>query len=96
MAEEAARAGGAVHHRYRGQQVARDVKGDRTDYATKVDYESQAAARDVILRHFPGETVVGEEDAPRTAAELSQLETRPERFLAEGAKLSDELAASNQ
>ncbi len=72
VAEEAARAGGAVHHRYRGQRIARDVKGDRTDYATKVDYESQAAARDVILRHFPGETVVGEEDAPATAAELSE------------------------
>lgn len=72
VAEEAARAGGAVHHRYRGQQVSRDVKGDRTDYATKVDYESQAAARDVILHYFPGEAVVGEEDAPASAAELSQ------------------------
>jgi myo-inositol-1(or 4)-monophosphatase len=72
VAEEAAQAGGAVHHRYRRQTVARDVKGDRTDYATKVDYESQAAARDVILRHFPGERVVGEEDAPASAAELVQ------------------------
>jgi myo-inositol-1(or 4)-monophosphatase len=72
VAEEAAQAGGAVHHNYRRQTVARDVKGDRTDYATKVDYESQAAARDVILRHFPGETVVGEEDAPATAADLVQ------------------------
>jgi myo-inositol-1(or 4)-monophosphatase len=70
VAEEAARVGGAVHHRYRRQTVARDVKGDRTDYATKVDYESQSAARDVILRHFPGETVVGEEDAPAAAADL--------------------------
>jgi myo-inositol-1(or 4)-monophosphatase len=61
-----------VHHRYRGRQVARDVKGDRTDYATKVDYEAQAAARDVILRHFPSETVVGEEDAPSSAAELAE------------------------
>ena len=51
-----------MHARYRGQQVDRDVKGDRTDYATKVDYEAQAAARDVIRRHFPGEAVVGEED----------------------------------
>jgi myo-inositol-1(or 4)-monophosphatase len=73
VAEEAARAGGAVHQRYRGREVARDVKGDRTDYATEVDYESQAAARDVILRHFPGEPVVGEEDAPATAAELAAL-----------------------
>jgi myo-inositol-1(or 4)-monophosphatase len=73
VAEAAARAGGAVHQRYRGQTMARDVKGDRTDYATQVDYDSQAAARDVILQGFPGETVVGEEDAPATAAELSQL-----------------------
>jgi myo-inositol-1(or 4)-monophosphatase len=73
VAEEAARAGGAVHQHYRGRKVARDVKGDRTDYATQVDYESQAAARDVIQRYFPGEPVVGEEDAPATATELSAL-----------------------
>ena len=31
VAEEAARAGGAVHASYKGQTVSRDVKGDPTD-----------------------------------------------------------------
>jgi myo-inositol-1(or 4)-monophosphatase len=63
VAEEAARAAGAVHLRYRGANLARDVHaGDRADYSTRADLEAQQAVRDVIGRYFPGERVVGEED----------------------------------
>jgi myo-inositol-1(or 4)-monophosphatase len=63
VAEEAARAAGAVHLRYRGAALDRDVHaGDRADYSTQADLEAQQTVRDVIQRHFPGERVVGEED----------------------------------
>jgi myo-inositol-1(or 4)-monophosphatase len=63
VAEEAARSAGAVHLRYRGASLARDVHaGDRADYSTQADLEAQQTVRDVIQRHFPGERVVGEED----------------------------------
>ena len=63
VAEEAARAAGAVHLRYRDVALVREVKGeDRTNYSTRVDVEAHEAARAVILRAFPGEPVVGEED----------------------------------
>jgi len=71
VAEAAARAAGGVHIQRRGEKVQRDIKTDRTDYATRVDYESNDAARDVILRAFPGETVIGEEDAPESLEELA-------------------------
>ena len=63
VAIEAARAAADVHMRYRGQDLPRDVHGgDHSDYATRVDFESQDAVKAVVARHFPGEIVIGEED----------------------------------
>ena len=63
VAEEAARAGGAVHLRYFGQRLDRDVhQGNRADYTTAADLEAQAAVKQTIGRYFPHETVIGEED----------------------------------
>jgi fructose-1,6-bisphosphatase/inositol monophosphatase family enzyme len=63
VAEEAARAGGAVHLRYFGRRLDRDVHGsNRADYTTAADMEAQAAVKQTIERYFPYETVVGEED----------------------------------
>jgi myo-inositol-1(or 4)-monophosphatase len=63
VAEEAARAGGAVHRKYRGQDLDRTIHDDeRADYATQVDFEAQEAVREVVGRYFPHERVIGEED----------------------------------
>ncbi|HLF76509.1 MAG TPA: inositol monophosphatase family protein [Dehalococcoidia bacterium] len=63
VAEAAARAAGEVHRRYFGTGIAFETKlGDRRDMLTQADIESQAVAKDVIARAFPGETIVGEED----------------------------------
>lgn len=62
VAEEAARAAGEVHLRHRGTELDRTVHGDRTDFATRVDFEAQAAVREVVRRYFPHERVIGEED----------------------------------
>jgi myo-inositol-1(or 4)-monophosphatase len=63
VAEEAARAGGAIHRKYRGQDLARTIHdGERADYATQVDFEAQEAVREIVRRYFPHERVIGEED----------------------------------
>jgi myo-inositol-1(or 4)-monophosphatase len=63
VAEEAARAGGAVHRKYRGQDLARTIHdGERADYATQVDFEAQEAVRETVSRYFAHERVIGEED----------------------------------
>lgn len=63
VAEEAARAAAEVHFRYRGHQLDRTVhEGDRSDYATRVDFEAQAAVSATVQKHFPHERVIGEED----------------------------------
>jgi myo-inositol-1(or 4)-monophosphatase len=63
VAEEAAQAAGEVHRRYFGTGIAFETKlGDRRDMLTQADIESQAIAKEVIARAFPGETIVGEED----------------------------------
>jgi fructose-1,6-bisphosphatase/inositol monophosphatase family enzyme len=66
VAEEAARAAGEVHHRYRGQDLQRTVHGgDLSDYATRADFEAQDAVRATVQRYFPDERVIGEEDESR-------------------------------
>jgi myo-inositol-1(or 4)-monophosphatase len=63
VAEEAARAAGAVHLLHRGANLERDVHADdRADYSTLADIEAQAMVRATINRYFPDETVIGEED----------------------------------
>jgi len=63
VAVEAGRAAAEVHMRYRGQDLQRDVHGgDHSDYATRVDTESQDAVKAAVARHFPNEPVIGEED----------------------------------
>jgi myo-inositol-1(or 4)-monophosphatase len=63
VAEEAARAAGAIHRKYRGRSLERTIHDNEpADYATQVDIEAQEAVRDVVRRYFPHERVVGEED----------------------------------
>lgn len=63
VADEAARAAGIVHMRHRGSRLDRTVHhGDRTDFATRVDFEAQAVVREVVQQYFPHERVIGEED----------------------------------
>lgn len=45
--------------------------GERSDFATKVDFEAQAMVRDVVGRYFPHERVIGEEDEDWSAIEQS-------------------------
>ena len=52
VAEEAARAAGQVHLKHRGRDLQRTLHyGDRTDFATRVDYEAQDAVREVVRRY---------------------------------------------
>lgn len=63
VAEDAARAAGQVHLRYLGRELERTIHGgERSDFATRVDFEAQDAVRSVVARHFPHERVFGEED----------------------------------
>jgi len=89
VAEEAAKAAGAVHLRYLGQQLERDVHHDnRADYTTAVDIEAQDAVKQAIARHFPDELVVGEEDI--------ELRTRIGELLDEGCWLTDPLDGTQE
>jgi fructose-1,6-bisphosphatase/inositol monophosphatase family enzyme len=89
VAEEAARAAGAVHLRHRGAALDRDVHQDnRADYTTVADLESQEAVKQTIERYFPGETVVGEEDM--------QLRTRIGDVLEGGCWLTDPLDGTQE
>ena len=62
VAEEAARAAGAVHMRYYGTGIERVTKAWRRDFVTQADLEAQAAVKQVIASHFPDDLVIGEED----------------------------------
>jgi myo-inositol-1(or 4)-monophosphatase len=62
VAEEAARAAGAVHMRYYGTGIDRVTKAWRRDFVTRADLEAQATVKDVIAAHFPHDIVIGEED----------------------------------
>jgi myo-inositol-1(or 4)-monophosphatase len=62
VAEEAARAAGAVHMRYYAKGIDRVTKAWRRDFVTQADLEAQAAVKDVIAAHFPDDLVIGEED----------------------------------
>ena len=62
VAEEAARAAGAVHMRYYGTGIDRVTKAWRRDFVTQADLEAQAAVKQVIASHFPDDVVIGEED----------------------------------
>jgi myo-inositol-1(or 4)-monophosphatase len=61
-AEEATRAAGAFHIKHLSSVIAYETKTDPRDVLTQADLEGQVAAKAVIERYFPGETIVGEED----------------------------------
>jgi myo-inositol-1(or 4)-monophosphatase len=63
VAEEAARAAGAVHLKYLSSTIAYQIKTDPRDVLTQADLEAQEAAKAVLRQAFPDETLVGEEDA---------------------------------
>jgi myo-inositol-1(or 4)-monophosphatase len=62
VAEEATRAAGAFHIKHLSSVIAYETKTDPRDVLTQADIEGQTAAKAVIERYFPGETIVGEED----------------------------------
>ena len=62
VAEEAARAAGAVHLRYLATNVEFEAKSDPRDLLTRADLEGQEAAKEVLGRAFPNDTLAGEED----------------------------------
>src|SRR5688500_124857 len=61
-AEEATRAAGAFHLKHLSSVIAYETKTDPRDVLTPADLEGQVAAKTVIERYFPGETMAGEED----------------------------------
>jgi myo-inositol-1(or 4)-monophosphatase len=63
IAEEAARAAGAVHLRYLATNVEFEVKADPRDLLTRADLEGQEAAKVTLRRAFPDERLAGEEDS---------------------------------
>ena len=65
VAEEACRAAAEVHLKYRQPAIPFETKkGNRRDLVTIADTEAQVAAKAVIEAAFPGEPIIGEEDAP--------------------------------
>ncbi|MBB6099865.1 myo-inositol-1(or 4)-monophosphatase [Deinobacterium chartae] len=58
---DAARAAGALHLYYRGQDLEVTAKGHPTDLVTRVDREAERAIRDRIRAQFPQHAVLGEE-----------------------------------
>ena len=65
VAEEACRAAAAIHLKYRRPAIPFETKnGNRRDLVTIADTEAQVAAKAVIEAAFPGEAIIGEEDAP--------------------------------
>jgi myo-inositol-1(or 4)-monophosphatase len=89
VAEEAAKAGGAVHLRYAGQALERNVhEGNRADYTTVADLEAQEAVKQTIARRFPNEIVVGEENL--------ELRTRIGDLLQAGCWLTDPLDGTQE
>ena len=62
VAEEAARAAGAIQRRYYGTNVAFETKKDPRDVLTQADIESQDAIKAIIGAAFPDDLIAGEED----------------------------------
>jgi myo-inositol-1(or 4)-monophosphatase len=62
VVERAARAGAAVAMDAFRTDVDVETKSGKTDVVTQVDRDAQARTLDVISDHFPGETIVAEED----------------------------------
>lgn len=64
VAERAARAGGVVARQaYRGEFEV-STKSDKTDLVTEADEDAQQQVVATILEEFPGDAILGEEDAP--------------------------------
>jgi myo-inositol-1(or 4)-monophosphatase len=68
VAEQAARAAGAVHLKYLSSTIAYEIKTDPRDVLTQADLEAQEAAKAVLRQAFPDEVLVGEEDGLPTDA----------------------------
>jgi myo-inositol-1(or 4)-monophosphatase len=63
VAEEAARAAGAIQMKYYASGIASEEKeGDPRDRLTRADTEGQGAAVAVLRAAFPGDLILGEED----------------------------------
>lgn len=62
LAIRAAKAAGAIHLFYRDQDKDISSKGLFSDLVTKVDAESEAKIREIILSAYPDHAILGEEE----------------------------------
>jgi myo-inositol-1(or 4)-monophosphatase len=58
----AAQAAAQIHQRYVGGELGIDTKTTHTDLVTRVDKESEARIREVLLSSYPDHVVLGEEE----------------------------------
>jgi len=72
VAEEAARAAGAIHLKYLSSTIDYEAKTDPRDVLTKADIEAQEVAKSILGAAFPNDTLIGEEDGIPTS-DLMQL-----------------------
>ncbi len=75
IAEEAARAAGAIHLKYLSATIDYETKTDPRDVLTQADLEGQEAAKAVLQREFPNDAIVGEEDGLKIEAMLDLFKT---------------------
>jgi myo-inositol-1(or 4)-monophosphatase len=75
VAEEAARAAGAVHLKYLSSTIDYEAKTDPRDVLTRADIEGQEAAKSVLRAAFPDDTLIGEEDGIPVEQLLQVFET---------------------
>jgi myo-inositol-1(or 4)-monophosphatase len=62
VAEEAARAAGAIHIKYLSATIDYESKTDPRDVLTRADVEGQEVAKVVLQAAFPDDVLIGEED----------------------------------
>lgn len=72
VAEEAARAAGAIHLKYLSSVIDYETKADPRDVLTRADIEGQEVAKAVLRASFPDDPLFGEEDSI-VPANLTQL-----------------------
>lgn len=58
---EAARAAARIHVRFQGEQLVRNTKSNARDLVTRVDLESEARIKELLLGAFPNDGFEGEE-----------------------------------
>ncbi len=66
VAKQAALEAGKVIQKYSGQNVKKDIKeGDKSNFVTKVDLESEKVIVKILSSHFPSHSIITEEGGGR-------------------------------